>query len=128
MNRIVAFGLCGPVIIALLGTSIYLPSVIYLGGQTGVGVDTYEVGFVLFLIMGLVPEWLNLVVVAAGRTRLRWSAAAGVLGGAAMAYLPSSLGLPHENLAVCALMASIASSACWWLSVRSGAKGLSEQV
>jgi hypothetical protein len=128
MNRIVAFGLCGPIIIALLGTSIYLPSVIYLSGQTGVGVDTYQVAFVLFLIMGLLPEWLNLVVVAAGATRLRWSAAAGVLGGAAMAYLPRSLGLPHENLAVCAVMALVASSACWWLSVRNSAKGLHEQV
>ncbi len=128
MNRIVAFGLCGPIIIALLGTFIYLPIGIYLSGQTGVGAATYQVAFVLFLIMGLLPEWLNLVAVAAGLTRLRWSAAVGLLGGASMAYLPSSLGLPHENLAVCALMALVASSACWWLSVRIAAKGLSEQV
>jgi hypothetical protein len=128
MNRIVAFGLCGPMIIALLGTFIYLPSVIYLSGQAGVGTDTYQVAFVLFLIMGLVPEWLNLVVVTAGGTRLRSSAAAGMLGGAVMAYLPRSLGLPHENLAVCALMALLASSACWWLSVRIPAKGLREQI
>ena len=66
MNRIVAFGLIGPVTIALLGTFVYLPGVIYLSGQTSVGADTYEVAFVLFLIMGLVPQWLNLVVVAGG--------------------------------------------------------------
>jgi len=59
MNRTVAFGLVGPVIVALLGAFVYVPVVIYLNGQSGVGADTYEVAFVLFLIMGLVPEWLG---------------------------------------------------------------------
>jgi hypothetical protein len=77
MNRIVAFGLLGPVIVALLGAFIYVPGVSYLSGQTTVGADTYEVAFVLFLIMGLLPEWLNFVVVALGRTKLRSSAGAG---------------------------------------------------
>src|ERR1700761_228671 len=128
MNRIVAFGLIGPVTIALLGTFVYLPGVIYLSGQTSVGADTYEVAFVLFLIMGLVPQWLNLVVVAGGGTRLRGAAIAAGIGGAAMAYLPNLLGLPHENLAICAILALLASSACWWMSVRVPSRGLSQQI
>ena len=104
MNRIVAFGLLGPVIVALLGAFVYVPGVVYLSSQTIGGADTYEVAFVLFLIMGLVPEWLNFLVVAVGRTDLRSSAGAGVFGGSAMAYLPKLIDLPHENLMVCAVM------------------------
>lgn len=128
MNRIVAFGLLGPVIVALLGTFIYLPGVIYLNGQTIVSSDTYEVGFVLFLIMGLVPEWLNFIVAAMGRRELRSSAGSGLFGGAAMAYLPKLVDLPHENWVVCAVMGAIASSVCWWISVRNPARALSGQI
>jgi hypothetical protein len=128
MSRIVAFGPIGPMIIASLGAFIYVPGVASLSGQTAVGADTYEVAFVLFLVMGLVPEWLNFIVVAAGRTELRSSVGAGLFGGAAMAYLPKLVDLPHENLAVCAVMGLIASSACWWLSVRNPAKGLIGQI
>jgi hypothetical protein len=128
MNRIVAFGLVGPVIVALLGAFIYVPGVIYLSGQTSVSADTYEVAFVLFLIMGLVPEWLNFTVVALGRTQLRSSIGTGLFGGAAMAYLPKLVGLPHENPIVCALMGIVASSACWWFSTRNPAKSLAEQA
>lgn len=128
MNRIVAFGVVGPVIVALLGAFIYVPGVIYLSGRTSVSADTYEVAFVLFLIMGLVPEWSNFIVVAWGRTRLRSSIGTGLFGGAAMAYLPKLVGLPHENPIVCALMGIVASSACWWLSTRNRAKGLAEQA
>jgi hypothetical protein len=103
MNRTVAFGLVGPVIVALLGAFVYVPAVIYLNGQSGVGADTYEVAFVLFLIMGLVPEWLNFIVVALGRTQLRSSIGAGLFCGAAMAFMPKLVGLPHENPIVCAL-------------------------
>ena len=127
MNRVFAFGLLGPVIVALLGAFVYVPGVIYLNGQTSVGADTYQVAFVLFLVMGLVPEWLNLIVVALGRTTLRSSAGAGLFGGAAMAYLPKLVGLPHENPIVCALMGIFASSACWWVSTRNSAKSLSGQ-
>jgi hypothetical protein len=126
MNRVVAFGLIGPVIVALLGAFIYVPGIVYLSGQTSVSTDTYEVAFVLFLIMGLVPEWLNFVVVALGRTQLRSSIGAGLFGGAAMAYLPKLAGLPHENPAACALMGIVASSACWWFSKRNPAKSLTE--
>jgi hypothetical protein len=122
MSRIVAFGLIGPVIIASLGAFIYVPGVVYLSGQTAVGADTYEVAFVLFLVMGLAPAWLNFFLVATGRTALRSSAGAGLFGGAAMAYLPRLVDLPRENLAVCAVMGLIASSACWWLSVRNPAE------
>ena len=80
MNRVIAFGLVGPVIIALLGAFIYVPGVAYLNGQTSPGADTYQVAFVLFLVMGLVPEWLNLIIVALGRTTLRSSAGAGLFG------------------------------------------------
>jgi hypothetical protein len=104
MNRVVAFGLAGPVIIALLGAFVYVPGASYLNGQTSVSADTCQVAFVLFLVMGLAPEWLNLIVVALGRTTLRSSAGAGMFGGAAMAYLPKLVGLPHENPVVCALM------------------------
>jgi hypothetical protein len=128
MNRTVAFGLVGPVIVALLGAFVYVPAVIYLNGQSGVSADTCEVAFVLFLIMGLVPEWLNFIVVALGRTQLRSSIGAGLFGGGAMAFMPKLVGLPHENPIVCALMGIIASSACWWLSIRTSAKGLMEQA
>ena len=128
MNRIVAFGLLGPVIVALLGAFIYVPGVVYLSGQTIGSADTYEVAFVLFLIMGLVPEWLNFIVVAVGRTELRSSAGAGIFGGVAMAYLPRLQGLPHENVVICAVMGLFASSACWWVSVRNPAKGLIAQM
>src|ERR1700733_9366162 len=128
MNRVVAFGLVGPVIVALLGALIYVPGIVYLSGRTSVSADTYEVAFVLFLIMGLVPEWLNFVVVALGRTQLRSSIGAGLFGGAAMAYLPKLVGLPHENPIACALMGIIASSLCWWVSIRNSAKGLMEQA
>jgi hypothetical protein len=128
MNRTVAFGLVGPVIIALLGAFVYVPIVIYLNGQSGVSADTYEVAFVLFLIMGLVPEWLNFIVIALGRTQLRSSIGAGLFGGAAMAFMPKLVGLPHENPIVCALMGMIASSICWWVAIRNPAKGLMEQA
>ena len=128
VNRTVAFGLVGPAIVALLGAFAYVPAVVYLSGQSGVSADTYEVAFVLFLIMGLVPEWLNLIVVALGRTRFRSSIGAGLFGGAAMAFMPELLSLPHENPIVCALMGMIASSVCWWLSIRNSAKGLMEQI
>lgn len=126
MNRVVAFGLVGPVIVALLGAFIYVPGIVYLSGQTSVSTDTYEVAFVLFLIMGLVPEWLNFVVVALGRTQLRSSIGAGLFGGAAMAYLPKLAGLPHENPVACAVMGIVASSACWWFSKRNPTKSLTE--
>jgi hypothetical protein len=128
VNRIVAFGLLGPVIVALLGAFVYVPAVICLNGQSGASVDTYEVAFVLFLIMGVVPEWLNFVVVAAGRTQLRSSIGAGLFGGAAAAFMPKLIGLPHENPIVCGLMGMIASSVCWWISIRDSAKGLVEQA
>ena len=128
MNRIVAFGLVGPLIVALLGAFLYVPALVYLNGQVSVGADTYEVAFVLFLILGLVPEWLNLVVVALGWTQFRSSIGTGLLGGAAMAYLPQLGGLPHENPIVCALMGIVASSACWWFSTRNPAKSLAEQA
>jgi hypothetical protein len=76
MSRVVAFGLAGPVIVALLGAFVYLPAVIYLSGQYSA--DTYEVAFVLFLVMGLGPEWLNFIVVSLGQTQLRWSIGAGL--------------------------------------------------
>jgi hypothetical protein len=128
MNRTVAFGLVGPVIVALLGAFVYVPIMIYLNGQSGVSADTYEVAFVLFLIMGLVPEWLNFIVIALGRTQLRSSIGAGLFGGAAMTFMPKLVGLPHENPIVCALMGMIASSVCWWVSIRNPAKGLMEQA
>lgn len=128
MNCVVSFGLIGPLIVALLGAFVYVPAVIYLNGQSGVSADTYEVAFVLFLIMGLVPEWLNFVVVALGYTQLRWSIAAGLFGGAAMALMPKLVSLPHENPIVCALMGMIASSVCWWMSIRNSAKGPIEQA
>jgi hypothetical protein len=128
MNRIVAFGLLGPVIVALLGAFLYVPAIVYLNGQVSAGADTYEVAFVLFLIMGLVPEWLNLIVVAVGWTQFRSSIGTGLFGGAAMAYLPQLVGLPHENPIVCALMGIVASSVCWWLSTRNRTKDLIEQA
>jgi hypothetical protein len=128
MNRIVAFGLFGPVIVALLGAFIYVPGVVYLSGRTSISADTYEVAFVLFLIMGLVPEWSNFIVVALGRTQLRSSIGTGLFGGAAMAYLPKLASLPHENPIVCALMGIVASVACWWFSTRNPAKRLTEQA
>ena len=128
MNRVVAFGLVGPVIVALLGALIYVPGIVYLSGRTSVSADTYEVAFVLFLIMGLVPEWLNFVVVALGRTQLRSSIGAGLFGGAAMAYLPKLVGLPHENPIACALMGSVARSVCWWFSTRNSTKSLTERA
>jgi hypothetical protein len=128
MSRVVAFGLVGPVIVALLGAFLYVPGVAYLSGQTVVGADTYEVAFVLFLVMGLVPEWLNFVLVCLGWTQLRSSIGAGLFGGAAMALMPKLLGLPHENPIVCGLMGMVASSLCWVLSVRDSAKRLSEQI
>ncbi len=128
MNRAVAFGLLGPVIVALLGAFVYVPGVVYLSGQVSVSADTYEVAFVLFLIMGLVPEWLNFIVVALGLTQLRWSIGAGLLGGAAMAFLPRLVSLPHENPIVCALMGGIASVVGWWVSARDASKRLIEQA
>jgi hypothetical protein len=128
MNRVIAFGLVGPLIVALLGALVYVPGVAYLDGQTSLGADTYEIAFVLFLIMGLVPEWLNLIMVALGRIRLRSSIGAGLFGGAAMAYLPKLIGLPHENPIVCALMGIVASSACWWMSMRNAAKEFASQI
>jgi hypothetical protein len=128
MNRIVAFGLVGPVIVALLGAFLYVPTIVYLNSEVSVGPDTYEVAFVLFLIMGLVPEWLNFIVVALGWTRFRSSVGIGLFGGAAMAYLPQLAGLAHENPIVCALMGIVASSVCWWLSTRNRTKSLIEQA
>jgi hypothetical protein len=128
MSRVVAFGLLGPVIVALLGAFVYVPAIAHLSGQGPVGADTYEVAFVLFLVMGLVPEWLNFILVSFGRTRLRWSVGAGLFGGAAMALMPTLLGLPHENPIVCALMGVVASCLCWAFSIRVSAKGLGEQV
>lgn len=128
MSRVVAFGLAGPVIIALLGAFVYVPAIAHLSGQGPVSADTYEVAFVLFLVMGLVPGWLNFILVSLGWTRLRWSIVAGLVGGAAMAMMPKLLDLPHENPIVCALMGAIASSACWALSTRDPAKRLSEQI
>ncbi len=128
MNRVVAFGLLGPVIVGLLGAFVYVPGVAYLNGQTSIGADTYEVAFVLFLVMGLVPEWLNFIIVALGRTQLRSSVGAGLFGGAAMAYLPKLVSLPHENAIVCALMGMIASSVCWAASIRNSQKRLVEQA
>jgi hypothetical protein len=118
MNRIVAFGLLAPVIVALLGAFVYLPIVIYASGQTSAGADTYEVAFVLFVVMGLLPGWLNFIVVALGQIRLHWSLGAGVLGGTSMAFVPRLAGLPHENPWVCAAMGAISSVSCWWVSVR----------
>jgi hypothetical protein len=128
MNRIVSFGLLGPVIVALLGAFLYVPAIVYLNGEVSAGADTYQVAFVLFLIMGLVPEWLNFIVVALGWTQFRWSIGTGLIGGAAMAYLPQLGGLPHENPIVCALMGIVASSVCWWLSMRNRAKSLVERA
>jgi hypothetical protein len=128
MNRIVAFGLVGPVIVALLGAFLYVPAIAYLNGQVAIGADTYQVAFVLFLIMGLVPEWLNFIVVALGWTQFRSSIGTGLFGGAAMAYLPQLAGLPHENPIVCALMGIVASSACWWLSTRNRTKSVIGQA
>jgi hypothetical protein len=128
MNRTVTFGLLGPLIVGLLGAFVYVPAVVYASGQTSVGADTYEVGFVLFLIMGLVPEWLNLILVAVGRTKLRSSVGAGLFGGVAMAYMPRLLDLPHENFIACALMGMFASLICWWVSIRNSAKAFVEQA
>jgi hypothetical protein len=128
VNRTVPFGLVSPVIVALLGAFAYVPAAVYLNGQSGVSADTYEVAFVLFLIMGLVPEWLNLIVVALGRTQFRSSIGAGLFGGAAMAFMPTLASLPHENPVICALMGMIASSIGWWISIRNSAKGRMEQV
>jgi hypothetical protein len=128
MNRVIAFGLVGPMIVALLGAFVYVPGVAYLEGQTSLGADTYQVAFVLFLVMGLVPEWLNLIIVALGRTELRSSIGAGLFGGAGMAYLPQLVALPHENPIVCALMGIVASSACWWMSMRNPAKNVADQI
>jgi|ERR1700742_3560715 hypothetical protein len=128
MNRVFAFGLLGPVVVALLGAFIYVPAVIYLSGQTSIGADTYEVAFVLFLVMGLVPEWSNLIIVSFGITQLRASLGAGLFGGIAMAYMPSLASLPHENVIICALMGIVASLVCWWLSIRDPARTLVEQA
>ncbi len=128
MSRVVAFGLVGPIIVALLGAFAYVPGVAYLSGQSPLGADTYEVAFVLFLVLGLVPGWLNFVLVCFGLTQLRWSVGAGLVGGASMALMPMLLGLPHENPIVCALMGMIASSLCWALSIRDSAKRLGEQI
>jgi hypothetical protein len=128
MKRVFAFGLLGPAIIALLGALVYTPGVIFLSGQTSAGVDTYEAAFVVFLMMGLVPEWLNLILVALGRTQLRSSIGAGLFGGAAMAYVPRLLDLPHENAIVCSLLGIVASLLCWWLSIRDSAKQFVEQA
>jgi hypothetical protein len=51
-----------------------------------------------------------------------------LFGGAAMAYLPKLAGLPHENPIVCALMGTVASSACWWLSARNPSKNFADQI
>jgi hypothetical protein len=126
MNRTVAFGLVGPVIVGLLGAFVYVPLVIYLNGQSGISADTYEVAFVLFLVMGLVPEWLNFILVVLGRIQLRWSIGTGLFAGAAMAFMPKLVGLPHENPIACALMGMVASSVCWWLSIRNPTKGLEQ--
>ena len=128
MNRTVAFGLVGPAIVALLGAFAYVPAVVYLSGQSGVSADTYEVAFVLFLIVGLLPEWLNLIVAALGRTQFRSSIGADLFGGTAMAFMPKLASLPHENPVICALMGMIASSIGWWISIRNSAKGRMEQV
>ncbi|MEO6841682.1 MAG: hypothetical protein ABI192_13040 [Bradyrhizobium sp.] len=128
VHRTVAFSLVGPVIVALLGAFAYVSAVVYLNGQSGVSADTYEVAFVLFLVMGPVPEWLNLIVVALGRTQFRSSIGAGLFGGAAMAFLPTLASLPHENPVMGALMGMIASSIGWWVSISNSAKGLMEQV
>jgi hypothetical protein len=60
-------------------------------GQTSADADTYIGTFVVFLMMGLVPEWLNLIVVALGRTQLRSFIGAGLFGGAAMGIRRKSL-------------------------------------
>ena len=128
MKRVFAFGLLGPAIIALLGALVYTPGVIFLSGQTSAGVDTYEAAFVVFLMMGLIPEWLNLILVALGRTQLRSSIGAGLFGGAAMAYMPRLLDLPYENVIACSVLGTVASLTCWWLSIRDSAKELVEQA
>jgi hypothetical protein len=128
MKKIAAFGVLGPVIIGLLGALVYEPAVMYLSGQTSVSAGACQIAFVVFLVMGLVPEWLNLVLVALGRTQLRSSVGAGLFGGAGMAYLPRLLDLPPENSIACALMGIIASLACWWLSIRDPAKPFVEQA
>jgi hypothetical protein len=128
MKRVFAFGLSGPAIIALLGALVYTPGVIFLSGQTSAGVDTYEAAFVVFLRMGLIPEWLNLILVALGKTQLRYSIGAGLFGGAAMAYVPRLLDLPHENVIACSLLGIVASLLCWWLSIRDSAKQFVEQA
>ena len=97
-------------------------------GQTSAGVDGYVGAFVVFLMMGLVPEWLNLIMVALDRTQLRSSIGAGLFGGAAMAYMPRLLDLPHENVIACSVLGIVASLACWWLSIRDSAKPLVEQA
>jgi hypothetical protein len=66
MKRFFAFGLLGPVMIAVLGALVYVPRAIFLSGQTSAGVDGYVGAFVVFLMMGMVPEWLNLIMVALG--------------------------------------------------------------
>jgi hypothetical protein len=90
--------------------------VIYLNGQHSAGADTYQVAFVLFLVMGRVPEWLNLIVVALGWTLFRSSAGARLFGGAAMAYLPKPSAFRTRTRSLRA-DGMAASSACWWLSV-----------
>jgi hypothetical protein len=128
MNRIVAFGLVGPLIVGLLGAFIYVPAIVYLSGQISVSADTYEVAFVLFLLMGLVPGWSNLVIVALDWTKLRSSIGAGLFGGAVMAYLPKLAGLPPENPIVCALVGIVASSAGWRLSIRNRVSTIREDA
>jgi hypothetical protein len=73
--------------------------------------------------MGLVPEWSNLVIVSLGLTQLRASLGAGLFGGIAMTYMPSLVGLPHENAIICASMGIVASLVCWWLSIRGSGQG-----
>jgi hypothetical protein len=97
-------------------------------GQTSAGVDGYVGAFVVFLMMGLVPEWLNLIMVALDRTQLRSSIGAGLFGGAAMAYMPRLLDLPYENVIACSVLGTVASLTCWWLSIRDSAKELVEQA
>jgi hypothetical protein len=42
-------------------------------GQTSADADTYIGTFVVFPVMGMVPEWLNLIMVALGRPDFEWS-------------------------------------------------------
>jgi hypothetical protein len=49
-------------------------------------------------------------------------------GGAAMAYVPRLLDLPHDNVIACSVLGIVASLACWWLSIRDSAKPLVEQA